>query len=99
MAAVIVSSHLLPDVEYTCDHVIVMDKGRVAAEGPIAALKQPRGQVFLGGRGRLAHVDLRVANSDKAKAGEFRWTRDQLGNGAISRSFPNHQRTDAAAGG
>jgi ABC-2 type transport system ATP-binding protein len=43
---VIVSSHLLPDVEYTCDHVIVMDKGRVATEGPIAALKQPRGRVY-----------------------------------------------------
>ena len=36
---VIVSSHLLPDVEYTCDHVIVMDKGRVATEGPIACLE------------------------------------------------------------
>jgi ABC-2 type transport system ATP-binding protein len=43
---VIVSSHLLPDVEYTCDHVVVMDKGRVAAEGPIEGLKQPRGQVY-----------------------------------------------------
>jgi ABC-2 type transport system ATP-binding protein len=43
---VIVSSHLLPDIEYTCDHVVVMDKGRIAAEGPIAALKQTRGQVF-----------------------------------------------------
>ena len=29
----ILSSHLLPDVEYTCDHVVVMDKGRVAAQG------------------------------------------------------------------
>ncbi len=43
---VIVSSHLLPDVEYTCDHVVVMDKGRVATEGPIDALKQPQGQMF-----------------------------------------------------
>jgi ABC-2 type transport system ATP-binding protein len=43
---VIVSSHLLPDVEYTCDHVVVMDKGRVATEGPIATLKQPRGRVY-----------------------------------------------------
>jgi ABC-2 type transport system ATP-binding protein len=43
---VIVSSHLLPDVEYTCDHVVVMDKGRVATEGPIAGLKQPRGRVY-----------------------------------------------------
>ena len=32
----ILSSHLLPDVEYTCDHVVVMDKGTVAAQGPIA---------------------------------------------------------------
>jgi ABC-2 type transport system ATP-binding protein len=42
----ILSSHVLPDVEYTCDSVVVMDKGRVAASGPIAALKQPRGRVY-----------------------------------------------------
>jgi ABC-2 type transport system ATP-binding protein len=42
----ILSSHLLPDVEYTCEHVVVMDKGRVATAGPIAALKQPRGRVY-----------------------------------------------------
>ena len=44
--SLILSSHLLPDVEYTCDHVVVMDKGRVAAQGGIEGLKQPRGQVF-----------------------------------------------------
>jgi ABC-2 type transport system ATP-binding protein len=43
---VILSSHLLPDVEYACDHVVVMDRGRVAVQGSIDALKQPRGQVF-----------------------------------------------------
>ena len=42
----ILSSHLLPDVEYTCDSVIVMDKGRIAAAGPIERLKQPRGRVY-----------------------------------------------------
>jgi len=42
----ILSSHLLPDVEYTCDHVVVMDKGAIAAAGPIASLKQPRGRVY-----------------------------------------------------
>src|SRR5262245_56713423 len=42
----ILSSHLLPDVEYTCDHVVVLDKGGVATEGPIAALKGPGGRVF-----------------------------------------------------
>src|SRR5437763_4979577 len=42
----ILSSHLLPDVEYTCDSVVVIDKGTVATAGPIDALKQPRGRVF-----------------------------------------------------
>jgi ABC-2 type transport system ATP-binding protein len=42
----ILSSHLLPDVEYTCDEVVVIDKGTVAAAGPIDALKQPRGRVY-----------------------------------------------------
>jgi ABC-2 type transport system ATP-binding protein len=42
----ILSSHLLPDVEYTCDRVVVIDKGRIAAEGPIAELKGPRGSVY-----------------------------------------------------
>ena len=42
----ILSSHLLPDVEYTCDHVVVMDKGQVAAQGPIHELKGPAGRVF-----------------------------------------------------
>jgi ABC-2 type transport system ATP-binding protein len=42
----ILSSHLLPDVEYTCDHVVVLDKGQVAAQGPIQELKGPAGRVF-----------------------------------------------------
>src|SRR6476659_5308498 len=42
----ILSSHLLPDVEYTCDDVVVMDKGQVAAQWPIEQLKGPAGRVF-----------------------------------------------------
>jgi ABC-2 type transport system ATP-binding protein len=42
----ILSSHLLPDVEFACDDVVVIDKGRVAVQGPIDHLKQPRGRVF-----------------------------------------------------
>ena len=60
----ILSSHLLPDVEYTCDDVVVMDKGKVVAQGPIASLKQPRGQVF----------ELRV----KTPNGDLEWFLDRL---------------------
>src|SRR6266496_3476348 len=42
----ILSSHLLPDVEYTCDYVVVMDKGQVANQGPIDELKGPAGRVY-----------------------------------------------------
>src|SRR5215204_2561604 len=44
--SLILSSHLLPDVEYTCDYVVVMDKGTIATEGPIASLKGHGGRVF-----------------------------------------------------
>ena len=54
----ILSSHLLPDVEYTCDHVVVMDRGRVATAGPITALKQPRGQVY--------ELRVKAPNGDRA---------------------------------
>jgi ABC-2 type transport system ATP-binding protein len=33
------SSHLLPDVEAVCEHVIVMGQGKVLAQGKIAELK------------------------------------------------------------
>jgi ABC-2 type transport system ATP-binding protein len=44
--SLILSSHLLPDVEYTCDYVVVMDKGQVATQGPINELKGPAGRVY-----------------------------------------------------
>jgi ABC-2 type transport system ATP-binding protein len=44
--SLILSSHLLPDVEYTCDHVVVLDKGTIAASGSIDQLKGPTGRVF-----------------------------------------------------
>src|SRR5687768_9845593 len=43
---VLVSSHLLPDIDDTCDHVLVLSRGRVATEGPIAGLKGHGQRVF-----------------------------------------------------
>jgi ABC-2 type transport system ATP-binding protein len=42
----ILSSHLLPDVEFACDHVVVLHNGAVATQGPIKALKGTSGRVF-----------------------------------------------------
>jgi ABC-2 type transport system ATP-binding protein len=44
--SLILSSHLLPDVDHTCDYVVVMDRGSVAAQGPIEELKGPGGRVY-----------------------------------------------------
>ena len=41
----ILSSHLLPDVEYVCDHLVVMDNGTVVAQGSLRELKGPAGRV------------------------------------------------------
>jgi len=40
------SSHLLPDVEFVCDHVIVLGGGRLLAEGKIQELKQVHRQSY-----------------------------------------------------
>jgi ABC-2 type transport system ATP-binding protein len=44
--AVIVSTHLLPDVERVCDAVLLIDEGRVKAHGPIATLAGPKRSVY-----------------------------------------------------
>src|SRR5438067_3672030 len=44
--ALILSSHLLPDVEFACDHVVVLHKGVVATQGPIAALKGTSARMY-----------------------------------------------------
>ncbi len=54
---VLVSSHLLPDIESTCSHVVVMAKGRVVMAGPIAELTVTRGRAF----------ELRVKNPEGAE--------------------------------
>lgn len=37
---VLISSHILSDIEQTCSYVVILDKGRVAAQGKISDLKQ-----------------------------------------------------------
>jgi ABC-2 type transport system ATP-binding protein len=73
--SLILSSHVMPDVESVCDAVVVMNKGRVVLQGPIASLKSPRGRIFevriKGDRGAfLAALE--------AQAFDFRDTGDDL---------------------
>jgi ABC-2 type transport system ATP-binding protein len=44
--SLILSSHVMPDVESVCDSVVVMNRGRIVMRGPIAALKGPSGRMF-----------------------------------------------------
>src|SRR5271169_808822 len=55
--SVLFSSHLLPDVEAVCDHVLVLARGQLLVQGLISDLKQPHDQT----------VELRV----KADPGRF----------------------------
>ena len=42
----ILSSHLLADVEATCERVLVLNKGAIVAEGPIQELKGTTRRAF-----------------------------------------------------
>ena len=53
---VILSSHLLPDVEYACSEIIALSHGSVIIQGQIDTLKKDKGQAF----------DLRVVGDDEA---------------------------------
>ena len=41
---VLLSTHILPEVEVTCDHVIIINRGTVAASGSLAELAQRAGE-------------------------------------------------------
>ncbi len=53
---VILSSHLLPDVEFACSEIIALSHGSVLIQGQIETLKENRGQAF----------DLRVVGDNAA---------------------------------
>jgi ABC-2 type transport system ATP-binding protein len=69
---VLVSSHILGDIESTCSHVVIMNKGKIAAQGEIEALREldytmfevsikGEAEAFLG---RLAAAGCRVEETE-----------------------------------
>jgi ABC-2 type transport system ATP-binding protein len=61
--ALILSSHLLPDVEFACDHVVVLHNGAIATQGTIAALKGTTARVY---ELRVKGDDVRLADALRA---------------------------------
>ncbi|MCP9211098.1 CocE/NonD family hydrolase [Streptomyces sp. NEAU-Y11] len=51
---VIVSSHLLAEVEQSCTHLVVMDRGRLVQTGPVGEITGTGGGVLVGHEGELS---------------------------------------------
>jgi ABC-2 type transport system ATP-binding protein len=51
---VIVSSHLLAEVEQSCTHLVVMDRGRLVTAGPVAEIVGSADTVLVGVDGEVA---------------------------------------------
>jgi len=64
---VLVSSHLLPDIERTCDQVIVMQTGRVVTQGLVAELRRMTTV--------QVEVDLKIASAEFVNAMDRRGAR------------------------
>ncbi|MGE3808258.1 MAG: ATP-binding cassette domain-containing protein [Gemmataceae bacterium] len=55
------SSHLLPDVESVCQHVLVLGKGRVLAQGDVRQLKESHANTFeIRLKGEMEHFGQRL---------------------------------------
>jgi ABC-2 type transport system ATP-binding protein len=60
--SVLLNSHLLSEVELVCDHVVIVDRGRVVAAGTPAELRREGGVEVETGRGTRRFADARRAD-------------------------------------
>ena len=78
--AIVLSSHLLPDVEHVCDRVIMLAKGKVVIDDTLKALMTPRDGLF----------EVRVRDNKEAfvhaleQAG-CQWRSQRTGGGVIAK--------------
>jgi ABC-2 type transport system ATP-binding protein len=45
--AVVVSSHILEDIERVCDHVVIIDEGRLVVDQPLTGMGTPQGDLLV----------------------------------------------------
>ncbi len=83
--SVILSTHILPEVEMVCDHVQIIDKGKLVFNGGIDVLKRQRvGNKLLIGFNRMPSVDelLKIAGVTEAEITENNMMRVRFADGA-----------------
>ena len=86
---VLISSHLLHEVEQVCDSVAILSKGKLIAQGAVAELLQPREQ-----------VRLRTSDDAKARAilGALEWIEEvKSEDGALVVAVAHARSTDLSA--
>src|SRR6185312_12906253 len=88
--AVLVSSHLLAEVEQTCTHVVVMHKGEVVADGPVADVV---------GDSPIAQFDVSDVDTAATVLGELPSVRSVVssGNGGLVVDLNGTRRSDVVA--
>jgi ABC-2 type transport system ATP-binding protein len=45
--AVVISSHILEDIERVCDHVVILDEGRLVVDQPLTGMGTPQGDLLV----------------------------------------------------
>ena len=83
--SVILSTHILPEVEMVCDHVQIIDKGKLVFNGGIDVLKRQRvGNKLLIGFNKMPSVDelLKIAGVTEAEITENNMMRVRFADGA-----------------
>jgi ABC-2 type transport system ATP-binding protein len=86
---VIVSSHLLPDIERTCDGLILMRQGKIAQQGSMAELKAMQ----------VAQFDIELRHANDAFVGTLAHRGLTVQNVLGSRYRVTHDGTDPNIGG
>ncbi|MEZ5987670.1 MAG: ABC transporter ATP-binding protein [Planctomycetota bacterium] len=74
--SMILSSHILSDVESLCAHVVLIDKGRIVAQGPLAEMTKGAGRAFrvgLAGDGEAFARELAARGLEGERLGPQSW--------------------------
>jgi ABC-2 type transport system ATP-binding protein len=45
--AVVISSHILEDIERVCDYVVILDEGRLVVDQPLTGMGTPQGDLLV----------------------------------------------------